>query len=360
MPYNHATAYPAFQMDLTHSSPISDSQPWGINVPSAELPYYEPVESIYGPVDPSAFIPYLPLPCGESDAAASVFGTQANQAPAMNKCCCIDELHSSQQQLSVLDPTTVSLHFDQTMDVVMSSLSALQIFLSCSMCSKTGTNLWTIITGTDRALDTLGHLFLQRNHGGCQDMWSKTKQQKQHQQKTFSSFNYALSLQDCVLEQVLSSAYQVVRASRGIIETEIGMISGDQEDMSMKSDLGLSTASSPLSSLPSPMSSEVPAQIFNFKIGPLPETQFIEYSSSPVESFRDSYSVFSPIDLSLCLRAIHRHEKILDAMRVSIVGNTALDAAQISPYSWCGDSSNSATSRSGKTVTFFQGFEYPQ
>lgn len=340
----------ANQMFPVYPSPTSPAEPhlWEGGMPSIVMGLYGPLETIYGHVPSPSLAPYLPSP-GEEPSTA--FSVRSDPSTVAGICNCIDRLNSSQRQLSTLDADLTLWRFDPTMELVTTSLSSCHIILSCAVCPKmSGGSLWLLVSVLDRTFDALNHLVLHRTNRNNHEFWSGQQQQQYH----VIPCNYALALQDCILEQSITTSCQIVHALRDAIYTEIGLSGGVLGDSSIhNNDLSSSSSSSSSSRFPSPASMETPAQEFILKSDQIHQTRDAECSAFKNDKAKSS-NALSPNEINFLLQAIHRYDTLIGNMQAVVARNAAATTAHANTASWPIGMSDTATHQAGGGVAPYQ------
>ncbi|QGA12867.1 hypothetical protein EYB26_000512 [Talaromyces marneffei] len=332
-----------------YPSPTSPAEPhlWEGGMPSTDIGFYDSLETVYGHASPT-LAPYLPSP---SEEATTAFSLQSNSPTVARVCHCIDRLDASQRQISTLDPDLTLWRFDPTVELVTASLSSSHIFLSCAACpNMSGGSLWLLISVLDRSFDVLNHLVLHRVSQDNHEAWSDQQQQQYH----VIPYNYAFALQDCILEQGITTSYQIVRALRDVIYTEIGISGGVLGDIGMHNNaLSSSSSSSSSSGFPSPTSMETPAQEFIHKSDRIHQTRNPECSALKNGKAK-SNNALSPNEISFVLQTIHRYDTLIGNMQAILARITTAATAHANPVSWPISMSETATTQCGGGVAPYQ------
>lgn len=337
MARKYAFASPMFPV---YPSPTSPAEPhlWEGGMPSADIGFNDPLETMYGHVASPTMVPYLPSP---SEEPSTAFSLQSGPSTVAGACNCVDRLDSSQRQLSTLDSGLTLWRFDPTMELVTASLSSCHVFLSCAACPKiSGRSLWLLLPVLDRSFEILNHLVLHRANRTDHEVWSGQQQQQYH----VVPYNYALVLQDCILEQSIATSYQIVRALRDAIDSETGLSGGVLGDISMHNH-GLSSSSSLSSSsgFPSPASMEIPALEIRIKTEQTrnPECSALKNGKAKSGNARSSN------EINFLLQTIHRYDTLIGNMQAVVARNTAAATAHAHPASWPIGMSDTATNQCG-------------
>jgi hypothetical protein len=201
----------------------------------------------------------------------------------------------------------------------------------------------------DRIFDVLNHLVIHRTNRNHHEFWSGQQQQQYH----VVPYNYyALALQDCILEQSITTSYQIVRALRDTIDTETrGGVLGD---ISMHNHgLSSSSSSSSLSGLPSPASMETPAQELIPKCDQIHQSRNPECSALKDGKAKSDHSL-SANEINFLLQAIHRYDTLIGNMQAVVARNTAAATAHAHSASWPIGMSDTATNQYGGGVAPYQ------
>lgn len=345
MARKYAFASPMFPV---YTSPTSPAEPrvCEIGLPLTDMVFYDHLETTYAHVASPAMVPYLPSP---SEEPCTGFGLQSNSSTVAGPCNCVDRLEASQRQLSTLESDLTLWRFDPTMELVTACLSSCHIFLSCVVCPKiSGGSSWLLISVLDRSFDILNHIVLYRANRNDHGFGSGHQQQQYHAMP----YNYALALQDCILEQSITTSHQIVRALRDAIDTELGISGGVLGNISMHNHgLSSSSSSSSSSGYPSPASMETPARDFMVKHEQLHTTE----CSALKKGKAKSNNALSSNEINFLLQAIHRYNILIGNLQAVVAHNTAAATAQAHhPASWPIGMSDTATNQCGGGVTSYQ------
>lgn len=342
-------------MPPVYPSPTSPAEPQLSEggIPSADMRPYDSLETMYGHIASPAMVPYLTSPDKEP---STVFHLQSDPLTVPRVCDCIDRMDSSHRQLSSLDSSFTLWRFDPTMELVTASLLSCNIFLSCAACPKSGGgSLWLLISVLDRSFNILNHLVHHRTNRRTHELWSG--QQQQQQQYNIVPFDYALALQDYILEQSIATSYQIICALRNVIDTEIRANGGVLGDISMHNHGLSSSSSSSLSSgFPSPVSMETPAQDFSlFRIKSEP-THNRECSALNNGKAKSSKNALSANEINFLFQAIHRYDTLIGNMQAVVTDCTAAATAHAHAHlaSWSVGLSNTATNQCEGGVAPYQ------
>lgn len=344
MTRKYGFASPMFPVYPSSTSP-AEPHLWEGGMPSADMGFYDPLDAIYGHVTSPAMVPYLPSP---SEEPTTSFNIQSNPSTVAGACNCVNRLDSSQRQLSTLDSDLTLWRFDPTMELVTASLSSCHIFLSCAACPKMGGgSLWLLVSVLDRSFDILNHLVVHRANWNDHQVRSGSQQQQYH----IVPYNYALVLQDCILEQSVATSYQIVRALRDAFDTETRLGGGVLGDISMHNDgLSSSSSSSSSSGSPSPASIETPTQDFILKTEQIrnPECSALKNGKAK------SGNALCSNEINFLVQAIHRYDTLIGNMQAVVARNTAAATALAHPSSWPIGMSDTATNQCGAGVAPYQ------
>lgn len=330
-----------------YPSPTSPAEPhmWESGLPLTDMVFCDPLEATYGHVTSPTMVPYLPSPIEEPSTA---FSLQLSSSKVVGPCNCVDRLDSSQRQLSTLNSDLTLWRFDPTMELVTACLSSCHIFLSCAACQKiSGGSLWLLISVLDRSFDILNHLVLHRANRNNHEFWSGHQQQQYHAMPC----NYALALQDCILEQSITTSYQIVRALRDAIDTELGISGGVLGNISMHNHgLSSSSSSSSSSGFPSPASMETPAHDLTLKHEQPRNTECSALKNGKAKS----NNTLSSNEINFLLQATHRYNTLIGNLQAVVARSTAVATAHAHPASWPIGMSDTTTNQCGAGVAPYQ------
>jgi hypothetical protein len=267
------------------------------------------------------------MPSPREEPAAAAFKVRAGPQELVGICSCFDRLALVQKNLYNLDLDFTAWRFDSTVDVVTTSLSACHIFLNCAACPKDASNLPLMVALLDHTFDVLNRLLFHRTNRNNPGIWDG------QQYHAVIPYDYAFALQDCILEQAVSTSCQVVNSLKEMIESEIANRGGHLDHIN--DGISSSDFSSPASGIELPV-----PEHYDFKGIIIPEGSQNEFDQTPFQpqmhnfecmpanaSHIESSSVLSSVELDHLVQVIHRYETIIGHLQALVTHNASSAAA---------------------------------
>ncbi|OKL63127.1 hypothetical protein UA08_01628 [Talaromyces atroroseus] len=319
---------------------------------ATEVGFYGPPGASDGHLSSSAVVQYMPSPREESAATAASFKTRADPQELVGMCSCLDRLGLIQKQLYNLDLDFTMWSFNSTVDLVTTSLSSCHIFLNCVACPKDAGNLPLMLSLLDHTFNVLNQLLFHRTNRNSPGSWDG------QQYNSPIPYDYALALQDCILEQAVSTSFQIVISLREIAENEIANHGSHLDHIN--DGISSSDFSSPASGIERPAREQ-----YNFKGLIIPEGGQPDFNQTPFQQRMHDFECapikpsgwLSSEDVNHFIEVIRRYETIIGDLQALVAHNASSAAAVaqpvLAPASWS-ISNVSDASATGNGLYHFQ------